>query len=100
MAVDSHAWHRVRMIYAAVEQSLTVTVTGDATCTLQLLAKDGIYLNEIPRAITTVYLYPGARADVAMSCTCAAYPCTAEVQSQAQRRLQPGQGQGQGGPGP
>jgi len=101
MTIGSHVWHRLRMIYAAVEQSLTVTVVGDATCELQLLAKDGIYLNEIPRAVNAVYLYPGSRADVAMSCTCTAYPCTTELRSQAARRLQPpGQGQGQGGQGP
>jgi len=81
MTIGSHVWHRLRMIYAAVEQTLTVTVVGDATCQLQLLAKDGIYLHEIPRGITTIYLYPGARADVAMSCTCTAYPCEAELTS-------------------
>merc|ERR1719291_342428 len=100
------------MVYAAVEQTLDVSVTGDATCTLQLLAKDGVYLHEIPRAITTVYLYPGARADVAMSCQCVgvAYPCTAALTSQPGRRLGGGGGSGrqltgkgrggQGGQGP
>merc|ERR1719291_196715 len=96
------------MVYAAVEQTLDVTVEGDATCTLQLLAKDGVYLHEIPRAITTVYLYPGARADVAMSCQCVgvAYPCTAALTSQPGRRLGGGggsgrrlTGKGRGGPG-
>jgi FtsP/CotA-like multicopper oxidase with cupredoxin domain len=29
MSVDSHVWHRLRMVYAAVEQTLDVTVTGD-----------------------------------------------------------------------
>jgi FtsP/CotA-like multicopper oxidase with cupredoxin domain len=84
MTLDSHVWHRLRMVYSAVEQALAVTVDGDATCELQLLAKDGIYLHEIPRAITAIYLYPGARADVALSCTCTAYPCTADLKSQAQ----------------
>ncbi|CAK0886681.1 unnamed protein product [Prorocentrum cordatum] len=71
MTIDSHVWNCLRIIYAAVEQTFTVTVDGDAACDLQLLAKDGIYLNEIPIAIHTIYLYPGSRADVVMSCACA-----------------------------
>merc|ERR1719401_2426104 len=84
MTIDSHVWHRFRMVYSAVEQALTVKVDGDATCELQLLAKNGIYLHEIPRPITAIHLYPGARADVAVSCTCTAYPCTADLNQQVQ----------------
>jgi len=87
MTITSHTWYRFRMCFAAVEQSLHLTATGDATCTFKLLAKDGIYLHSFPRDITTVYMYPGARADVAVSCTCQTYPCTATLGSSAGRRL-------------
>eukprot|EP01052_Picozoa_sp_SAG31_P031894 SAG31_NODE_3432_length_4280_cov_1.816073_1_plen_845_part_00 len=95
MTIASHSWHRLRFIYAAVEQSLELHVvasTGGAVCDLQLIAKDGVYLNTIPRPITTVILFPGARADVAMSCVCTTYPCTATLSSGARRRLRGGQG--------
>jgi len=98
LSLQSHTWHRLRMVYAAVEQGLHLSVSGDATCQMNLLAKDGIYLNKMPRAITTVVLFPGARADVAMSCTCAIYPCTGVLGSSGARRLQRFGGGG-GGPG-
>ena len=45
MTISSHVWHRFRIVYAAVEQSLRLNVQGDAACTMQLLAKDGVYLH-------------------------------------------------------
>mmetsp|Transcript_12238 Transcript_12238/g.22646 ORF Transcript_12238/g.22646 Transcript_12238/m.22646 type:complete len:629 (+) Transcript_12238:46-1932(+) len=103
----SHTWYRFRMVYAAVEQSLNLQIVpleGGATCTMQLLAKDGVYLETMPREISTVYLFPGARSDVAMACTCETYPCTAMLASDANAPggLRPGgpQGQGQGPQGP
>jgi len=100
MTVSSHAWYRLRMVYAAVEQTLELTIVGDATCQTQLLAKDGVYLNTIPRAVTTIYLFPGARSDIALACTCTTYPCTSRLESNAGggRRLQQ-MGGGGGGPG-
>eukprot|EP00931_Biecheleriopsis_adriatica_P055184 TRINITY_DN3256_c0_g1_i5.p1 TRINITY_DN3256_c0_g1~~TRINITY_DN3256_c0_g1_i5.p1 ORF type:complete len:635 (+),score=115.07 TRINITY_DN3256_c0_g1_i5:68-1906(+) len=95
ISVNSGTWYRFRMVYAAVEQQLQLSVSGDGTCDLKLMAKDGVYLDSIPRDITTIYLFPGARADVAVSCTCTTYPCTAMLGS-AGRRLQ--RGGGGGGP--
>jgi len=99
MTLESHKWARLRMVYAAVEQSLSLSVTGDATCQWKLLAKDGIYLSSFPRDLVKIPLYPGARADVAISCTCATYPCTASLGSAPARRLQGGPGGGGAGPG-
>eukprot|EP00930_Biecheleria_cincta_P067272 TRINITY_DN5375_c0_g1_i4.p1 TRINITY_DN5375_c0_g1~~TRINITY_DN5375_c0_g1_i4.p1 ORF type:complete len:654 (-),score=82.18 TRINITY_DN5375_c0_g1_i4:146-1906(-) len=106
LTISGNTWYRFRMVYAAVEQSLQLSMIGGAaTCTMKLIAKDGVYLHTIPRDIATVYLYPGARADVALSCACTTYPCDAKVSSSAStggpgRRLQPGGGMGQGGDGP
>jgi len=100
MTISSHVWYRLRIVYAAVEQSLQLVVTGNATCQTQLLAKDGVYLMTIPREVTTIYLYPGARADIALSCTCQSYPCASILQSSTgTRRLQPRPPGGMGGGG-
>jgi len=68
------------MIFAAVTlewvMSLTSTDGGYGSCTANLLAKDGIYLGSVPRSISEVPLYPGARADVALSCSCSISECT------------------------
>jgi len=98
MSIESGTWYRLRMVYAAVEQSLSLSTAGDATCQMQLLAKDGVYLNTIPRTITAAVLFPGARSDVALTCTCATYPCTATLSSGG-RRLQGGRGPARDGNG-
>jgi len=90
MTMSSHTWHRFRMVYAAVEQSLNLGVTDTTNggdCSFELMAKDGVYLHSFPRAISTVHLFPGARSDVAVACTCATYPCTVTIGSGANRRL-------------
>jgi len=79
MPMTSNTWHRLRMVYAAVEQTLELSIMGNATCEWKLLAKDGIYLDVIPRPIVNVHLHPGARSDVAISCSCATYPCEATL---------------------
>jgi len=85
MTIDSHSHYRLRIIYAAIEQSLRLhpdSKTNGANCTWELLAKDGVYLNTIPRDIDHAHLVPGSRADIAMSCTCETYPCRAVLRSQ------------------
>jgi len=88
-SITENTWYRFRMVFAAVEQSLELVLrsaTG-AVCELQLLAKDGVYLPEIPRPITDVVMYPGARADVAIRCTCGAGDdCTAVLGTDDARR--------------
>eukprot|EP00403_Amphidinium_massartii_P039103 CAMPEP_0178435136 /NCGR_PEP_ID=MMETSP0689_2-20121128/33774_1 /TAXON_ID=160604 /ORGANISM="Amphidinium massartii, Strain CS-259" /LENGTH=687 /DNA_ID=CAMNT_0020057203 /DNA_START=33 /DNA_END=2096 /DNA_ORIENTATION=+ len=93
LTMPSHTWHRFRMVYAAVEQSINFEVTGSdngGACQFQLLAKDGVYLPTFPRSITYAALFPGARADIAVSCTCTTYPCTINIGSSGgNRRLAP-----------
>ena len=40
-----------------------------AGCEFQTMAKDGIYLNDMPRSVPKLILVPGQRADVAVRCT-------------------------------
>mmetsp|Transcript_11294 Transcript_11294/g.25942 ORF Transcript_11294/g.25942 Transcript_11294/m.25942 type:complete len:971 (+) Transcript_11294:113-3025(+) len=91
VTLSSHIWYRFRMVYAAVEQSLNLAATGSTNggaCTFQLMAKDGVYLPTMPRQVTTIHLFPGARADVGVSCTCSTYPCEVTIgSSSGGRRL-------------
>jgi len=76
LTIEGGKWTRLRMVFAAVELNWQMEVdVGPAACQLQLLAKDGIYLSTMPRPVQHIPLYPGARADVAIRCTCPTYPC-------------------------
>lgn len=71
-------------MYASIEQSLRLTFSSaTGSCASGLLAKDGIYVDTIPRDSSAIYLFPGARVDVAVSCSCAAYPRPLVVKSGA-----------------
>lgn len=79
VTIEADKWYRFRLVFAAVELlwELQLTpVSGGGVCQALLLAKDGIYLDKIPRVVTEIPLFPGARADVAVSCTCPSPPCT------------------------
>jgi len=81
MKIQSGRWYRLRMIYAAV-WSVTTARILDENCELQLLAKDGIYLNEAPRPISAAYFASGNRVDLALRCTCrGAKPCSTVLAS-------------------
>jgi hypothetical protein len=72
LAIKSGQWYRLRMIFSAVELGIQAyPLFGvDVQCEMKLLAKDGIYLHETPRAIDKVHLASGNRADVALRCKC------------------------------
>jgi len=73
LEIQAGKWYRLRIVFAAIELLLSVITSSDdgMTCSLKLLAKDGIYLHVAPRDIHTIYLASGNRADVLMSCSCA-----------------------------
>ena len=67
----ANRWYRVRMVFAAVDATLSPTLPG---CTVKLLAKDGIYLETAPRDITQGgFMGPGNRADWAVMCPTGSY---------------------------
>mmetsp|Transcript_136907 Transcript_136907/g.355438 ORF Transcript_136907/g.355438 Transcript_136907/m.355438 type:complete len:791 (+) Transcript_136907:92-2464(+) len=79
-------WYRFRMVYAASELNLAVRPRfyRHAKCEMQLLAKDGVYLNVAPRKVRTLYFGSGSRVDVAVRCVCRGDPpCTANFVSTA-----------------
>jgi len=66
ITLESGKWYRMRMVMSTVNEGLTFTVPKG--CDLELLAKDGIYLQDAPRTVDAVYLKPGNRADIAIRC--------------------------------
>ena len=65
-------WYRWRMAYASIDTTATMSffeTTGTASCEVQLLAKDGVYLPTAPRELTSgIPFYSGHRADAAIRC--------------------------------
>jgi len=64
-------WYRFRVLFTSIASGArlyTETESGTATCEMQLLAKDGVYLGTAPRLITNAYLTAAARADVMVRC--------------------------------
>merc|ERR1712118_511599 len=57
-----------RYLNLVITQDLD-TLAASENCDLQLIAKDGIYLNSAPRLISSVILASGNRADVMVRCT-------------------------------
>jgi len=66
ISVEQGKWYRMRMVMSSIEGGLAWEAPEG--CELQLLAKDGIYLNDAPRSVKTMILAPGNRADVAIKC--------------------------------
>ncbi len=88
---------RLRMVYAAILATLQLTVdtTADLGCTWKVLAKDGVYLFDAPRDATTLYLAPGNRVDVVVTCTTVG--TTKVVSGTGQTNTGPGGRGGRGG---
>jgi len=73
--VRPYEWIRLRMCFSAVERAVRAQekardIEKDAQCEFQLLAKDGVYLHSLPRKVSSLSFFPGARADVAVRCHC------------------------------
>jgi len=66
ITVEKGKWYRLRMVMSSVLDGLAWTAPPG--CDLMLLAKDGIYLQDAPRSVSTMILAPGNRADVAIRC--------------------------------
>lgn len=73
----ANEWLRLRVVHAGwlpENIRLSVVRTGAdvadaaARCEMQLLAKDGIYIRDFPRAITKAFLPAAGRADVMVRC--------------------------------
>jgi len=65
MAVEAGKWTRWRLLFSSLESYGTFEL-DDASCEMQLVAKDGAYLPEAPRAVTSLPIAPGMRCDIAV----------------------------------
>ena len=81
--ISADTWTRVRIIWAAWrEGNLDWTIQpssaggADVSCEMQLFAKDGIYIRDVPRPISMAPLVPGGRADVLVKCPAGEYIVT------------------------
>jgi FtsP/CotA-like multicopper oxidase with cupredoxin domain len=53
-------------IFDAATENVNLTITND--CEMGLIAKDGVYLMEIPRPITNIFLSSASRAELLIRC--------------------------------
>jgi len=61
-------WQRWRIVYANwLRDPLDFSIDGGA-CEMQLLAKDGLYIQNFPRAITSAPIPSAGRADIMVRC--------------------------------
>ena len=64
--VNPGEWIRLRVVFAGwVKGDLGMTING---CEMQLLSKDGIYIRDFPRSISSAPVVPGGRADIMVRC--------------------------------
>jgi len=89
LTIAAETWYRVRVIFATIANNLQAGFCneadgvldptcisesdpfarhGNTTCSMLLLAKDGIYVSPTPRAVGDLWLAPGNRADVLIKC--------------------------------
>ena len=70
--IDQNEWTRLRMVFMALDKVVEFQLGSAAAglgCEWKLLAKDGVYVAAAPRALSSVYMAPGNRADVLIRCT-------------------------------
>jgi len=86
LAQQPGEWQRLRLIGASALNWLNLDF-GD--CDAALLAKDGIYIADFPRAVRRAVLAPGARADLAVRCPQGEHHVSSVAPAARGRRLAP-----------
>ena len=61
-------WYRWRLLFVSINHHATLTTTGSG-CEFGVLAKDGIYVEDAPRALSYMKFVSGNRVDVVIRCT-------------------------------
>lgn len=71
--ITQNQWTRVRVAYSSLEATADIALsdTNSLGCEWKLLAKDGIYVDHAPRAMTVAHVAPGNRFDFVVKCTSA-----------------------------
>ena len=68
LEIDDGVWYRFRSVLIGNQISGHFSMDS-SDCEMQLLAKDGVYLEWMPRRVSELYLAPGSRSDFAVRCT-------------------------------
>jgi FtsP/CotA-like multicopper oxidase with cupredoxin domain len=72
MDITAGQWQRWRIVFGAWNKKpLDLEIDSDGDCEMNLLAKDGIYINDYPRSLDTVPIPVGGRADIMVRCKAA-----------------------------
>jgi hypothetical protein len=64
----SGEWYRWRLVFVSVNHRATLKTTGSG-CEFGVLAKDGIYVEDAPRALDYMKFSSGNRVDIVIRCT-------------------------------
>lgn len=70
--IDQNEWTRLRIVFSSLNKVVKFQLSSAAAglgCEWKLLAKDGIYVQNAPRALSSVYLAPGNRVDILIRCS-------------------------------
>jgi hypothetical protein len=67
LEVNAGVWYRFRTVLIGNQISGHFAMDSNI-CEMQLLAKDGVYLEWMPRSVSELYLAPGSRSDFAVRC--------------------------------
>jgi FtsP/CotA-like multicopper oxidase with cupredoxin domain len=68
LTVNAGEWTRVRMLHSGDEKNAVMEIA--APCEIQLLAKDGVYLSQVPRLVVDnkMFFTLSSRVDIALRC--------------------------------
>eukprot|EP00903_Cladosiphon_okamuranus_P014013 g13031.t1 len=67
--VVTGTWVRLRMAFAGHGDNHAISLLApEGTCEMAVLAKDGVYLGEVPRIEPKLFFTPASRVDVAVRC--------------------------------
>jgi FtsP/CotA-like multicopper oxidase with cupredoxin domain len=72
LTINQNEWMRLRLVFMALTKVVEFKMSSGAAglgCEWGLLAKDGVYVKNAPRALSSVYMAPGNRADVVVRCS-------------------------------
>lgn len=70
LTVQPGEWRRWRIIWGSwLGDHLNLHFEDSSNCEMQLLAKDGIYIQDYPREITVATIPTGGRADIMVRCS-------------------------------
>ena len=69
LAMDPGEWQRWRVIFAGWRNVRRGALNLAIDCEMKLLAKDGLYISDFPRAITVAAIPAGGRADIMVRCS-------------------------------